>query len=169
MKYVFQDYNPLYPELFLKEKDRLLSSLTLPCGVEHVGSSAVKGLGGKPIIDILLVADLEDLESISTALQHIGYIYRPSHSSEDHLFLKRKSENEDVVAYHIHLCSSKSQNAQALIRFRDYLVENPSKAKQYGEIKKLAADQANGEGLSYRQKKADFFKDLDEGLKTRFS
>lgn len=53
-KYVFRRYNSKYELLFNKEKAKLKKILP-KAKIEHVGSTAVKGLGGKGIIDISII------------------------------------------------------------------------------------------------------------------
>ncbi len=54
-KIVIVDYDPLWPSLFEEEKKRLLSCVgEWAQGIEHIGSTAVPGLGAKPVIDILM-------------------------------------------------------------------------------------------------------------------
>jgi GrpB-like predicted nucleotidyltransferase (UPF0157 family) len=55
-------YDPVWPELFRREKEHLLSCLPaeLVRCVEHFGSTAVPGLAAKPVIDMLVeVTDLQ--------------------------------------------------------------------------------------------------------------
>lgn len=53
-KYVFKPYSALFPNLFAKEKARIVQHFLFPASIEHVGSTAVPGLGGKGIIDIAI-------------------------------------------------------------------------------------------------------------------
>jgi len=53
-KYVFKAYSPIFPKLFEKEKDRIKKILGENDLIEHVGSTAVPGLGGKEINDIYI-------------------------------------------------------------------------------------------------------------------
>ena len=48
-KYVFKPYSKIFPELFQKEKERISPNLKEALAIEHVGSTAVPGLGGKGI------------------------------------------------------------------------------------------------------------------------
>ena len=169
MKYVYQEYSSAYPAFFSVEKSHIASNISHSCEIEHIGSTAVSGLGGKPIIDILIMASAKELEGISCFLQKIGYLYRPQHSTPDHLFLKKECKGKDLYAYHIHLCARESKNAQAFIGLRDHLKANPKETQRYAEIKKAAAIEAKGGGLCYRQRKEQFFKSLDSKLRTHFN
>lgn len=49
------EYDPASPALFFAERDRIGTALAVPFGqLEHIGSTAVPGLAGKAVIDIML-------------------------------------------------------------------------------------------------------------------
>lgn len=63
------EYNPNWPDLFDKEK-RFIGSLIknfVYGTIEHVGSTSVKGLAAKPVIDIMV--GVESLEASKKAIQ----------------------------------------------------------------------------------------------------
>ena len=49
---VIVKYDKKWPEDFLKIKAELQKVLTIPCQVQHVGSTSIPGMKAKPIIDI---------------------------------------------------------------------------------------------------------------------
>src|ERR1019366_6870997 len=52
-KIVIADYDPRWPGMFEEEKERLLHCVgQWVLDIEHIGSTAVAGLGAKPVIDI---------------------------------------------------------------------------------------------------------------------
>ena len=71
-------YDPAWPAEF--EHERALIARALGgrmLGIEHVGSTAVAGLGAKPIIDITVsVRRLADGENCVRPLEGLGYVYR---------------------------------------------------------------------------------------------
>jgi GrpB-like predicted nucleotidyltransferase (UPF0157 family) len=71
------DYDPLWPEVFGREADRVRSLLGCQAlRIEH-GSTSVPGLAAKPIIDILLVvADSSDEPAYVPILESAGYSLR---------------------------------------------------------------------------------------------
>lgn len=71
-KYVFKPYSNIFPELFQKEKERISSNLKELLVIEHVGSTAVPGLGGKGIIDSAIAVDKANMDSTSKELQYLG-------------------------------------------------------------------------------------------------
>ena len=56
---VIAEYDPQWPELFRRERERILVVLgQRALRIEHAGSTSVPGLAAKPVIDIVLeVAD----------------------------------------------------------------------------------------------------------------
>lgn len=76
-KYVYKSYSTIFPDLFQKEKERITSSLVNAIAIEHVGSTAIPGLGGKGIIDIAISVSKEEMEHASSILQKLGYIEMP--------------------------------------------------------------------------------------------
>lgn len=158
-KYVFKPYNQNFPKLFSAEKKRILACLGVFTLIEHVGSSAVPGLGGKGIIDIALEVEKKDIEVVSTKLQDMGYELRKEYSTPDHLYfvIYLPDPEEEVRRYHLHLTASKSEDFKNFIAFRDYLKSDSKAAKDYAKIKEKAALEANHSGEKYRKLKKSVF------------
>ena len=59
------DYQDNYPEIYEKEKEELLSIYKNRIAIiDHVGSTSIKGIMSKPIIDILVQTNnLEDFKN----------------------------------------------------------------------------------------------------------
>ena len=78
------DYDPGWPALYVEERSRILDAIGhLDVVVEHIGSTAVVGLGAKPVIDIMVgVNCLCDAQLCMEPLGSIGYEYQPIHVVE---------------------------------------------------------------------------------------
>ena len=152
MKYVFKPYNPIFPTLFEKEKSRIAAHLGRAVAIEHIGSTAVPGLGGKGIIDIAIAVDRNEIENVSKKIQEIGYEFRPNFSTPDRFYFVaiRPDPEEGERRYHIHLTYPENSEWKDLIFVRDYLRAHPEEAREYEELKKKAASEANQEGEKYR-------------------
>ncbi len=162
-KYVFKPYSPIFPELFQKEKNRIAPHLQHVFAIEHVGSTAVPGLGGKGIIDLAIAVKKEDLETASQELQTLGYEFRPTFSTPDRLYFIHElpDPEEDKRRYHVHLTYPESSDWKGLISFRDYLRTHPETVQEYAELKKQAALEADQKGDLYRKIKEPIFKKID--------
>jgi putative acetyltransferase len=152
-KYVFRPWSPIFFELFDKERERLASHLKKALAIEHVGSTAVRDLGGKGIIDIAIAANREDVEAISQQLQTLGYEFRPSFSTPErfYLIIYLPDPEEGTRRYHIHLTFPESSEWKGLIGFRDYLRAHPEDVREYAALKQQAALESSQEGALYRK------------------
>lgn len=100
------NYDPNWPKLFEKEKNLILGAVgRIVVGIEHIGSTAVPGLGAKPIIDILVaVSHLSDAKRCIEPLKMIGYEYQPRFEAdipERRFFGKGEPPKEQH--YHLHM------------------------------------------------------------------
>ncbi|WP_233090623.1 GrpB family protein [Vibrio sp. IB15] len=70
------DYRPSWADDFSDEKvllESVLNSVNV-VAIHHIGSTSVKGLCAKPIIDILLeVKSLEELDKNNNLMESLGY------------------------------------------------------------------------------------------------
>lgn len=159
-KYVFKPYSKIFPELFRKEKERISSALPNVLSIEHVGSTAVLGLGGKGIIDIAIAVDRKNMDLAITQLQGLGYEFRPIYSTPDRAYfiIYLPDSEEEIRRYHVHLTYPESDDWKGLIGFRDYLRAHPEALQEYAELKRRASIEANNDGEKYRQLKNAIFK-----------
>ncbi len=160
-KYVFDPYDETLPSLFLTEKTRILAKISNALQIEHVGSTAVPGLGGKGIIDIAILVKEADMTSVSDSLQHLGYEFRPSYSTPNRLYFVAFLPDiaKGTRRYHIHLTHPGSTIWEELVGLRDYLIRHPEAKKAYAAIKAQAI-QNNQESEEYRQAKDPFLKKI---------
>jgi hypothetical protein len=72
---VIVDYDPRWPVLFEEERCRVLGAIGYKVlALEHIGSTAVPGLGAKPIIDMMAgVRSSKDADECVRLLQPLGY------------------------------------------------------------------------------------------------
>ena len=149
--------------MFEEERDYLLSCLPndLIKRIEHFGSTAVPGLAAKPIVDVLVeVADLEETrERIAPLLEAQGYDYFWRPSSGDSTppfyawFIKR--DERGVRTHHIHMVEAHFEHWDRLL-FRDYLVQHPDVAREYGELKTHLSEGHHRDRIAYTEAKTEF-------------
>ena len=161
-KYVFKPYSLSFPALFLKEKERIRAACKTALEIEHAGSTAVPGLGGKGIIDISITAPKTEIDAVTKQLQSLGYIFRPNGSTPERAFfiIDLPDPEETERRYHVHLTSPESEEGKGLIAFRDYLRAHPAELQEYAELKKRAALEANQNGEAYRKIKEPIFQKI---------
>ncbi len=157
-KYIFKPYSERFPYLFSEEKNRILNVLE-DVVIEHVGSTAIPGMGGKGIIDIAIGVKHGFLEKVTIPLESLGYECRRNHCGPEKLYFRGDLPDliEGMRRYHIHVMPYKNLEWNHFIYFRDYLIAHPEEAQKYAELKKEASLTANEVGEKYRELKAPFF------------
>lgn len=101
--------------LFCKIKRKLSSILGNEVAIEHVGSTAIKRMSGKNIIDILVgVPENEEVEKIAKKIDEMGYSRGKNNSSGDYIFFASRAAETASGDTHIHLAAQNSE------RFRDF-------------------------------------------------
>jgi GrpB-like predicted nucleotidyltransferase (UPF0157 family) len=165
-------YDPRWPELFEEEKRHLLCCLPaeLVRRIEHFGSTAVPGLASKPIVDTLVeVTGLEDTrQRIVPILEAQGYEYFWRPSSGDDVppfyawFIKRDANGKRT--HHIHMVEAHFEHWDRLL-FRDYLIEHPQIARQYGHLKQSLANAHQDDRVAYARAKTAFILQVTEAAR----
>lgn len=158
-KYKFRRYDSNFPNLFIREKAKLKKILK-DAKIEHIGSSSVKGLGGKGVLDISIVVSKKDLIKTKIFLEEIN-ISSKSGGTEERLFFYRDYKYSGKIRrVHLQLTFKDSQVWKDHILVRDFLRTNKSSREEYAKIKKEAVKFAKGDGERYRQYKHRFLQNL---------
>jgi len=137
------DYDPQWPILYEKEKALILGAIGRNIvAVEHIGSTAVPGLGAKPIIDIMVaVHHLPDAIECIEPLKKIGHEYSAEQEAlipERRYFRKGPSDISNKH-YHLHMVEQTSDFWEKHLLFRNCLRAHTNIAQQYYQLKKESA------------------------------
>lgn len=151
-------YRPDWPAAFDRERE-VLGIVFAGTGarIEHVGSTAVPGLGGKPIIDIMVgVGDLADAEARIEELEEAGYHYVPDY--EDRLPDRRyfRKPGARPRTHHLHVVLRDRPFWQDHILLRDWLRDHPEVARRYFELKLRLAAEHGASRWAYAEAKTPF-------------
>lgn len=107
--------------------------------IQHVGSTSIKSIKAKPIIDIAVgTDDFERILAHEDELLYAGYHYRPQHDMNGTQLLFACGsyyEGGDMQTHFIHVVKYNSMEWRNYINFRDYLNAFPEIAKQYENVK----------------------------------
>ena len=125
---------------FEKIKNELEKALgDLIVGIEHVGSTSVKGLSAKPCIDIdIIIKNYSVFESVVNELNQIGYIHEGDLGIKDREAFKY-SDKQHMPKHHLYVCPAYSEELRRHITFRDFLRKDPDAARRYSAVKEEAA------------------------------
>lgn len=129
-------------------------------GAEHVGSTAVRGIEAKPIIDIAVAArSLEEIKSKAALLGRYGFIFRGEDVPGQLLFVIEDNAR-GVVTHHIHIVEADGAAWRDYIGLRDYLNAFQREAARYGALKMELARRFPADRKSYTAGKAALIAEL---------
>ena len=129
---VLVEYSPSWREAFLEERAVLARALaSVPCEIEHFGSTAVPGLRAKPILDIAIGIEAPyPIEDCIPTIEATRYVHRGEDAvAGSHLFV-REPEDE-VRTHHLHVVRLGDSNWERWLAFRDYLRRNAAARETY--------------------------------------
>jgi GrpB-like predicted nucleotidyltransferase (UPF0157 family) len=153
---VVVDYDPAWPRLYEEEARRVRAAFgDLVVEVEHMGSTAVLGLSGKPLIDISVgLAHLAIAPEHVRAMERLGYEYLGEYGLPGRLYFRTETR-------HVHAVEWGGERWQRHRAFRDYLRAHPDEARAYGEAKRRIAPLARDSG-DYWERKQEYVDALFE-------
>ena len=117
------------------KKEILRVTEDLIISIEHVGSTSIKGLFAKPIIDMNIVIDNNDiLPTIIQRLAQIDYIHIGDLGINSREAFKYTNK-QHLMEHHLYVCPKDSSEHKRQIAFRDYLRLHPADCEKYSNIK----------------------------------
>lgn len=159
-------YDSKAPEIFDEIKQFIHKLIPYPIEVEHVGSTAVVGLGGKGIVDILIITKQEYMQKIIKLFESVGYRFNPEPgfgTFPERLFISgsyKYKERELHVHFHITFLGSNEHRDKLL--FRNYLRRHSDEAKRYYELKKRWSIEAGSDRPKYTELKTSYINEVLE-------
>jgi GrpB-like predicted nucleotidyltransferase (UPF0157 family) len=159
---VIVEYNPRWPAMYQEERQSILTATgDLIVAIEHIGSTAVPGLGAKPIIDIMAaVRELVDAERCVEPLKTIGYEYVPEYNDiipERRYFHKGPPEGR---THHLHVVELTSDFWERHLLFRDFLRLHPEEAQEYYRLKMELSTKYGADREGYTEAKTSFIESV---------
>ena len=164
MKIELSEYDPSWPNIFLKEKKLLENVLPANSLIEHMGSTSIKGLCAKPIIDILCgIEDFLIADNFINEIVALHYEYVESYNAiiPERRYFKKSAENN----FHIHLVQTGGQFWERHLLFRDFLRNNELAKDEYASFKRQLSKKDWKDGNEYADAKTEFIKAIEERAK----
>ena len=154
---VVAEYDPRWPERYQHERERILHAIgEYIVAIEHIGSTAVPGLGAKPIIDIMVAVRslARDVEACVEPLARLGYEYVPRPDFKDSVFFCHGVWGPSTR--HLHLTEYGSAFWNEKLLFRDYLRRHVDTADEYCTLKRSLAARHATNRLAYTDAKTSY-------------
>lgn len=151
---------------FAKIKREIIKELNgVEYRIEHVGSTSVKNLDSKPIIDIdLIYTEQSDWDKIKVCLELAGYYHNGNQGIDDRDVFKRngKFTNDvlDTIKHHLYVCPINSKALERHILFRNFLIKNDWARLEYQQLKYEIAERSNQDKKKYAIMKEQYSNDF---------
>jgi GrpB-like predicted nucleotidyltransferase (UPF0157 family) len=148
-------YDPLWPDWYDRARQQIAAELDgLDVTIEHIGSTAVPGLGARRGIDIMIgLADQSELTEIVERLAGLGYAHHFSQPEWTHL---------SGQGCKLHLRPVGSAGWTDHLLFRDYLRRHPEAMLAYERVKHDLVQTHGADGTAYVEGKTAFVRSVLE-------
>jgi GrpB-like predicted nucleotidyltransferase (UPF0157 family) len=136
--------------------------------MEHVGSTSIPGMTAKPIIDIDLVIQPQDWETIKTLLEERGYNHRGDLGIKDResYDLTDEALKAALPAHHLYVCPAHSAELKRHIAFREYLKTHKADRERLSCLKWALAEAFDNDKFPYMDGKDTLVREiLEKALK----
>ena len=125
---------------------------------QHVGSTSIKGICAKPIIDIVVgVSDFDKLLSKNIILDKNGFMFRGQDHPGQYLYV---CGDNDLRTHHIHAVIYNSKTWNDYVDMRDYLSCHKEDAENYSKLKETLAGQYPEDRETYTAMKSEMISEI---------
>ncbi len=155
---VIAEYDPIWPHWYESAAFRIKAALgDTALELHHVGSTSVRGLAAKPLIDInLIVPDTTDEDAYIKPLEAIGYEFR---IREPDWFEHRMLRGFDPPV-NLHVFNPGCEEVETMLLFRDWLRTHDDDRELYERAKRDLAAQKWDYVQNYADAKTEVVKDI---------
>ena len=167
-----QAYSLNWRKRYVRERNRLAQVLEPNCiesvslDYEHIGSTAVRGMVAKPIIDIMIGVTVDDsnantfdhvVQGLVNSLSGSGYDYFREYEQRvpHRKFLIRRWRNGER-AFHVSVVATHGVFWTDHIRFRNELRASPTLASEYARLKRNLLNNCRDDRNAYVAAKTPF-------------
>ena len=155
------DYRDDYPVIYENLKKELLNIYGDKIRyIDHVGSTSIKNIKSKPVIDIMVQTDdLDDFKKFTEeCVENETYTVKrePTLGGD---YLVRREEDGRVKAF-LHVYQTGDINGLTSVYFRDYLNSHEDEKRRYEELKMELYEKYKYDRPSYTHGKDKYIKSI---------
>ncbi|QOR68112.1 GrpB family protein [Cytobacillus suaedae] len=147
-----------WEKAFLEEKNKIEEVIGKEIiNIHHIGSTAVKNLSAKPIIDLgIEIHTFTDGPKFVSRLEKLGYSYKGENIlPERHYFSKGEPRT-----HQIHMYESGNRYLLEHLAFRDYLRKNDDARLEYEKLKIELSQKNSDNKHQYADDKTKFVQEI---------
>ena len=132
--------------------------------IQHVGSTAIRGLFAKPILDIdIIINNKTLLGDIAAKLKELGYISKGEQGIPGRFAFRQTSDLTPRTTilkkwqtHHLYVCFSDSLALKNHLLFRDALLNDEGLSERYSQLKRLLIAEPDMTREVYTKRKTEF-------------
>jgi len=158
-KYDVVCYDSSWPKKFEEYSSKLRNIFGNDIQIEHIGSTSVPGMVGKPCIDVLVIINsLKIIEDHIADMEQAGFEYAGQFVMEGSRLFRVIQDN--TLLANIHFFIEGHPHNNEMINLRNYLRSHPKEVESYSRVKnELYSKYLNSYAL-YRKYKDEYISDL---------
>ncbi|MFA6446976.1 MAG: GrpB family protein [Patescibacteria group bacterium] len=161
-KYNVVPYGPNWPKEFKKIERDITPVFNGVCDkIEHIGSTSIPGMAGKPTIDVLVaVTDLGKVDALNDKMSELGYRALGEYVTPGSRLFVREKDGDRLV--NIHCFPIEHPKVKRFISLRDYLRAHPEESKAYSKLKLDLFKKYPNDYGAYRKEKDAYMSELEK-------
>jgi GrpB-like predicted nucleotidyltransferase (UPF0157 family) len=161
-KVILVPWTEQWEKEFISEKQEIETQVgPFFLAIHHIGSTAVKNLSAKPIIDIAIeIKDKDNAIACIQGLEELGYVYKGETALPERYYLTKGTPR----THQIHMFHKGNHYIRKHLAFRDYLRINEDDRKRYEQLKVRLANTHSNDRIAYSDAKTDFVKEILQKL-----
>jgi GrpB-like predicted nucleotidyltransferase (UPF0157 family) len=151
-------YDPAWPDVFARERRRIATTLSIPEEfIEHIGSTSVPALDGKPVIDMMLGTEsFPPTHDLLSRLSILGYENLGEADVPGRIYLRMRER----PAFNLHVMKRDGEMWANNLAIRELLRRDPDARARYAAAKKAAIQAGGNRLLAYSAAKGPHFAEL---------
>lgn len=131
--------------------------------IEHIGSTSVPGMVGKPCIDLLVIADdIKTVEEHINDMGQAGFEYAGQFVMENSQLFRLMKDNHVIV--NVHFFPVGHPHNTEMLNLRDYFRSHPEEVVNYSKIKNELYSKYENDYTSYRKYKDKYMNELKKRI-----
>ncbi len=164
-KYTVQKYDSCWAELYGTEANALKDVLgDKLLSIEHVGSTSVPELAGKPTIDILsVIQTIEEADKFEALLNPLGYKFLGQYVMEGSRLYVKEEDNTRLV--NLHFYHQGHTHINEMLGLREYFRSHPEVVNEYSKLKFDLVEKYPDDYGSYRKFKDEWMNNLKQEIR----
>ena len=158
----YRAYDPAYPRVF-EQLRQTIRSVVPEAQVEHVGSTAVPGLGGRGTLDAVLLAEPHEHAAVVAALTSVGFVEVPYGAARPALTFTVDLDGRAYGAL-LYVLPAGHEYVRGWLAFRAFMRRHPEEVERYAARKQAAIAAGQTAPWSYQQAKTPYLLELAQRI-----